>query len=282
MRQILVILIIALLSGCNLIDSDAVKFANSAVKGDLEYVWKHTSDDAKDETLTDSEKSDSLKKFSENYPKSLPYSIRDLNDIIEHSPIIDEIGSKEQDSKTIYALTATYKGNQGYFYGEGEIAKTVKFTIEINNKTGLVVDVDFDKVLERNENATFANRSSEAKKLYAEYKKDKSGKKSNIREILKMYQSTPTSIKEIDAELEKVAETIKSKNYSNLVELVNSGGYASEGSQISMGEGYGTKLERYVKLKNLTNIPLVVTFSFDLEKKISWERESTFAECWGG
>jgi len=260
-----VILILALLSGCNLIDSDAVKFVKSAVKGDLEYIWKHTSDDAKDETLTDSEKSDSLKKFSENYPKSLPYSLRDLNDIIEHSPTIEEIGSKEQDSKTIYALTATYQGNEGYPYGEGEIAKVLKFKVEISNKTGLVVDVDFDKVLERNEVATSANRNNEAKRLYAEYKKDRSGNKGNIRKILMMFPSKKTSIVELDTELSKVTELIQSKKYTDLVEIVNSGGYSSKGRKISMGEGYGTKLEKYVELQNLTNIPLIVHLEYDLE-----------------
>lgn len=277
MKQISVILIFVLLYGCNLIDSDAVKFAKSAVKGDLEYVWKHASDEAKDGTLTDSEKRDAFKEFSENYPKSLPYGLRDLNDIIKYSPTINEIGSKKKDGKTIYALTATYKGKQGYSYGEGEIAKAVKFTIEINNETGLVIDVDFDKVLERNENATLANRRSEAKKLYAEYKKDKSSvNKINVRKILKMYQSDPTLIKELDNELEKVAKLIKAKSYSGLVKIKDSGGHSSKGKKISMGEGYGIKLENYIKLENLTNIPLVVTFSFDLEIYSSWKEYCSF------
>lgn len=258
-------MMVALLSGCNLTDSDAVKFAKSAVKSDIEYVWKHTSDDAIDETLADSEKRDSLRKFSEKWPESLPSSLRDLKDIIQHGPKIDEIGSKSENDKTVYALTATYQGNEGYPYGEGEIAKVLKFTVEISNKTGLVVDVDFDKVLERNEGATSANRNNEAKRLYAEYKKDRAENKGNIRKILKMFPSKQTSIVELDTELSKVTQLIQSKKYTDLVEIVNSGGYSSEGRKISMGEGFGTKLERYVELKNLTNIPLSVSLEYDLE-----------------
>lgn len=272
-KRILVLLTVVLLSGCNLTDSDAVKFVKSAIKGDIEHVWKYTSDDALDETLTDSEKRDSFKKFSEKWPKSLPYSLRDLNDIIQHNPKIDEIGSKKEDNKTIYALTATYQGNQGYSYGEAEIAKVVKFIVEINNKSGLVVDVDFDKVIERNEISTSKNRSREAKKLYVEYKKDKSGNKSNIRKILKMYPDYSTPIEELNNDIKLVQTKIKSKLYNQLVKEVKVGGWSEKGKFKGASSGYGMKLNNYVKLENLTDIPIKVSHEFDLQKHSSWEEE---------
>ena len=187
MKKIIIILVSLILFGCDFIDSDAVKFVKSATKGDLEYVWEYISDNSRDKTLTDIEKRELLDQFSKSWPKSLPDSTRDLIEIIKNIPEINEIGSKKKGDKTIYALTATYHGNKGYIYGNSEIARVIKFTIDISNETGMVSNVSFGKVLEKNEQATYIYQEKRSKILYSQYLSDKENYGSNILKILRMY-----------------------------------------------------------------------------------------------
>ena len=91
-----------------------------------------------------------------------------------------------------------------------------------------------------------------------------------------------TSIRELNNEIDRLSLLIDKKQYSDIVKIIDFGGYSSKGRKISLGEGFGTRLVEYVKIQNLTDIPLVITFKFDLEKYYSWNREANLVECWFG
>lgn len=100
---------------------------------------------------------------------------------------------------------------------------------------------------------------------YNEYIKDKKSKKKNIYYIIEEYKDLDTPIDNLNKKIKKVQSLISNKKFSQLIKIEETGGYSSKGKQISMTSGYGTKLKNYVKAKNLTDIPLRVSFTYDLE-----------------
>lgn len=269
-RVIVIATLTLLLSGCG---SDAEKFVNAVKNSDLKIVWEMVSDEAIDNTLVEEERKEKRKEFISNYPKSLSYGMRDIANVLKGNPDIEEIGSKQEGDNTVYAFMAIYKNGKGYVFDDTKIAKKVKFTVEQNNKTKLIIDADFDKVIQIDEVATKDNQQRRALKLWESYKKQPSDNKRNVRKILQMYSDLNTPIQELNNKIDAVKKLITAKKYDDLVKIDDTGGYSTKGREISMAEGYGMELKNYITATNLTDIPLKLKMKYDLQYLSTWETE---------
>ena len=86
-----------------------------------------------------------------------------------------------------------------------------------------------------------------------------------------MYEDGTTPVAELNSELRIVNDHILNKRFDNLIKVTEVGGYSERGDQLNMSEGYGTVLSKYVKIENLTNIPLRISHTFDVQEYYNYK-----------
>ena len=247
-------------------ESDAARLLNSAIKGEDRVVWGYVAKEAVDQTLTAEEKEQAFLKFKDGGIGSISNGLKDALKITEKNPKIAEVGQKDEGGETIYALTATYSDEDGYILDNGDVARIIKIIVTKNNKRGIVTEVKYEKVLEVNQEASVRNKKNVALALFGQYVADKVKNKNNIKEILSMYKDGVTPIPELNSELQVVIDHISNRRFDELVKVVEVGGYSDRGDQLSISEGFGTILKKYVTIQNLTNIPLRINHTYDIQE----------------
>lgn len=280
LKKLLLIAFVPMIFGCAEKTSTEKTLVDAMQSRDLPGLWLALSKDASDPTLADVEKEAKKNEFLKDFPESLPSHATDVAKIVtDPPPSLERLGEKAVEQKVVAGYVATYPSGKGYRYDDIKIARKIKVIVESDAKTGEIILVRIDNVLEEDVEATSALKKQKSERLWAEFLENPAENGHKISEILGYYPDAPTPIAKINAALTETEKQLAENNFDSLLRISDVGGYASKGRLESPARGFGTELNGYARIVNTTLIPLDVVLVFDLEYQSVWTTESCFIFC---